>query len=953
MDQSRVAEIWVEAGRRIGTGYLLTNRLVLTSYHVVQALRPGDRAEVRPLQIPQRSSWLAATMCWPDEPVDVDATPERDAALLSIDDPPGFDQHLVGAVRFGQVRGQDRIACLGLGFPDAEARPDRRRDTMPVRGHIDTLQALRSGMLTIHVDEGIVPRRMPVGSRWAGSSGTAIFCGPLLVGVLAADRAIADDAGVLAAAPLTALAGSAGFRETLAAHGVTVELEHAGPAVRRLDAYLDGAHAVGARHPHGGLLPLSLPSLEAVYRPQRLSLRPPRDNTASAGSRAHMQDRPAGLLVDVSPGVPLPAGQILADPQTCVIVAEAGGGKSSLLRTRLAQGITAWRDGSDERRLPVLVPASALAGRPLAEAIADAITADLGFVVGLDPTVFTTEPRPGARWLVLVDGLDEVGDRLARADILRRIALAMSGEHARLHTFVIATRPLPDGELNVLGQTVPWYDLLPFEERDVADMAEHWFTAARAPDPKPAAQRFLRALEDGRLTDLARTPLIAAMLCQLHVDDPTRPLPSGRSQLYGGFVELLWRPPARVTELAARYPGLDRYGPEVHSRAEGVLSSVVEVIAHLAWQRRLGSTRPAVDVAEEAPAGVAVRPAGVGSRDWSVFLDDVLRRTGLFIGADGDLQFTHQTVVEYFAAQHAVRHLGAKAVSAALGSELPTRPRRWPVWRALRANGNRPPTTDASYVGFLLDAAAEAGMSAGAKRVERLAAEGTLEALRFLAALARLRTRLSEPVVVVAAARLADFTRRHDRSIEAAVALAAFDADLAADLLHARALDSTLDRRDTSWERVTERRRLAAAKALIDIDRTRAADLLCTLALDVYVNGREEAAKTLVALGDPRAADMLFTVAGNYTPDGRDRVYAAKMLLAIGDPRAADLLHAIALDGSVARLFGDRVRIEAAEVLGTVDPARAAGILADLRGSPQVMPRDTDADGEPSDRPAV
>ncbi|MFD0008317.1 hypothetical protein ACFVJ4_38860 [Streptomyces sp. NPDC127178] len=41
--------------------------------------------DVRPLSDREEAPWLPARLCWPEQPVDLNAHPERDAALLVID----------------------------------------------------------------------------------------------------------------------------------------------------------------------------------------------------------------------------------------------------------------------------------------------------------------------------------------------------------------------------------------------------------------------------------------------------------------------------------------------------------------------------------------------------------------------------------------------------------------------------------------------------------------------------------------------------------------------------------------------------------------------------------------------------------------------------------------------------------------------------------------------------
>ncbi|MER5917035.1 tetratricopeptide repeat protein [Streptomyces sp. NPDC001982] len=226
MDLERVMEVWCPAGKRVGSGYLISDRLVLTAYHTVHGTVAGGTVEVQQLDAQGGDSWITAELCWPPSPVDTKRYPETDAALLRITDPT-WRPPSSPLVQWGRVTGQERLRCQGLGFPDAVNRPDGRRDTMPLRGHIDPLHAMKSKLMTVQVDEGIVPKRLAHGSGWAGSSGTAVFCGRLLVGVVTVDRAIADTAEVLNAVPVSSLLGLPGFAETLEAHQIAPHLEDA------------------------------------------------------------------------------------------------------------------------------------------------------------------------------------------------------------------------------------------------------------------------------------------------------------------------------------------------------------------------------------------------------------------------------------------------------------------------------------------------------------------------------------------------------------------------------------------------------------------------------------------------------------------------------------------------------------------------------------------------------
>ncbi|MFJ6742857.1 NACHT domain-containing protein [Streptomyces sp. NPDC091279] len=929
MDQARVVEVWApDGGRagtgRVGTGYLLAERLVLTSFHVLAHVPPGGRVEVRPLQVPQRTGWLAATWCWPRRPVDLDAAPDHDAALLVIEGPHGVGG-LEGAVRFGRITGQDTVPCVGLGFPDAEARPDGRRDTMPVRGHVDALHARRSGMLTVHVDTGVVPRARAGGSGWAGSSGTALFCGPSLVGVLATDRPIARDASVLGAVALSALAGLPGFRDTLAEHGIDLRLEHASPTARLLTEFLTAAHRAAVEHPYAGVLPGTAPPLAAVYLRQRVRRR---DHDAAAH----------GAVSGATP-----ADAVLADPPTCVVVAGPGGGKSSLLRTRMAEGAARFLDGEGGPVLPVLVPAAALTAElPLRRALSEAVTAALahhGLNDVVPPELFATAPQPGVRWLVLVDGLDEVSDPAARHRVLTRVARVGDGDDRDLYRFVIATRPLPDGTLDPLGPDVPRYDLQPFGDDDLPRVADGWFRAVGLPDPGDAAERFAVELDHSRLAAVARVPLMAAMLCQLHATAPDQPLAGGRGEIYDRFTTLLHRhqhafdASARSARLLA---GVDRYGPAASARAEATLNHLPALTGHLAAARQQsGDTRPAVDIVQSHPS--ARRPERVPADDWNAFLDAALRGSGQLTAHSGDLVFLHQTLQEHLAARHVMDdpRTGAQVLRRVFdqsdrygpsGRDLGIAPRVWGTryWET--------PREDPSYVGFLLDAAHLSGVTAGPRYLNRLARSG-VRGCDFISELAQLGTALPDHLLRSTADRLHRLARNRsldgDDRVDAATSLMDVGDARAADLLNALATDPDLDDID----------HMNAADALAELDDHRAADLLHALAQDTGVesDARVGAAISLAYLDDPRAADPLYTLVNDPTLSwDSERLNAAAALVHLQDPRAADALYVLAQNPALS----GRDRLDVACELAERGDARAADPLYALANDATLDIRD-------------
>lgn len=283
----------------------------------------------------------------------------------------------------------------------------------------------------------------------------------------------------------------------------------------------------------------------------------------------------------------------------------------------------------------------------------------------------------------MVDGLDELPDQHQRTELLAMLA---STAEAAPYRFLVATRPLPGHELAALGGTAPRYELLSFTASDLRAFAEKWFT-------HDTAETFISAVRAAQLGELARTPLMAFMLCHTH--RPDRPLPSGRSGVYQEFVKRLYetnshKDVARTQQealhaLAGQYQNLD-HRRTAEKAALRALHHLPEIINYFAHERLHGNQAPAVEVAASHPQ--AARPAPVTTPDWHRFLSDLMRPTGLLTQRADDFVFLHPTLQEYLAARHAARD---EQECAALLDRLfpPGRP--------------RPPDGQPSYLGFLLD----------------------------------------------------------------------------------------------------------------------------------------------------------------------------------------------------------------------------------------------------------
>lgn len=274
--------------------------------------------------------------------------------------------------------------------------------------------------------------------------------------------------------------------------------------------------------------------------------------------------------------------------------------------------------------LPLRIPARALLGDgSWSEVLANAVDKTLALnLTERCPPALLTNRAHGARWLMIVDGLDEITDSEARARLVTAIARHSRGGSFR---FVVSTRDLPESELAPLrNQRFGNYSMVPMSRPDLTDFAEKWFTAQNPDNGKAQAQRFLHQAADGRLRELVRNPLLATIAAVAHYREPERPLPSNRAELYERFYDYL------VDE---RYSGRPATSGWLHERRE-------ELIAHLG-RARLEGERPLLETAME----------WVGRNGSAEEVRDALISTGLFVHEAGDIRFLHHSFAEYLSAK--------------------------------------------------------------------------------------------------------------------------------------------------------------------------------------------------------------------------------------------------------------------------------------------------------------
>lgn len=214
INELRIVDIQFPASLSYGSGYLLSDRLILTARHVAKPDALGTECLARRWDLTGEP--LRGRVKW--------RSPRRDAALIALEDP--VADALGPDPMFGRLpadRQGQPYPCEAVGFPRAsrnKARIDKRmsgtaRPLIRERGMFDIDSQLRPATAEL----------------WSGFSGAAVFSRGLLF-ALVATVPEGWAGGSLNATAIDPLWGEPGFAEALAEHGLAdprlSQLRHVG-----------------------------------------------------------------------------------------------------------------------------------------------------------------------------------------------------------------------------------------------------------------------------------------------------------------------------------------------------------------------------------------------------------------------------------------------------------------------------------------------------------------------------------------------------------------------------------------------------------------------------------------------------------------------------------------------------------------------------------------------------
>ncbi|MFE6702042.1 NACHT domain-containing protein [Streptomyces sp. NPDC057718] len=608
---------------------MITDRLVLTCAHVVKS------GSVH-IAHPARPDRVRATVAWIDYQLDV--------ALLEAVEP----VRAAPPVRLGVIDTRQAIpGCEITGFPRVQRYgPDRLLEAdqytatvLPVAGQVRDL-------LVCDLDGAPATRPDDEPAALSGLSGGPVFMGDVLLGV-ARQVPRQRDGRRVECVPLGPVLAAERFVQACRTAGVDLRHERVHghfPGDQRYEAEYAQALGVAYRRLNiFGLDELSRHDSEWDLKTAYLSL------------EAQSQDRTA-------PGPPLPRriDDLLADRPRILLRGEAGAGKTTLLwwlashaSARTLEDHLAPLNGL----VPLVVPLRTLRARGGTFPSPAELSGAAGLVADAAPEGWTGRVLASGRALLLVDGLDEVPpeDREQAHTWLAQL-LARYPE-----TRCVATvRPLAVEPDWLRSEGFEELRLLPMRTEDIQAFVASWHRAARLseqddPERLDRLDRLEHDLarqfdQNATLRDLARTPLLCAVICALHRRRDGF-LPDTRWQLYRSALELL----LGNRDRRRRMGGPEGVDLNVEEQAQIFQRIAVWLLRD--GQSELTRAQALRHLRSALPGMKRVNAQGPPEQ----ILTYLLNRSGLLRKhGDDTYQFIHRTFQDYLAAKELIEdeHLG-------------------------------------------------------------------------------------------------------------------------------------------------------------------------------------------------------------------------------------------------------------------------------------------------------
>ncbi|MFD7239478.1 NACHT domain-containing protein [Streptomyces syringium] len=627
-----------------GSGVLLTPDLVLTSAHLlsVGCLPNVSRPQAVVIAPGGRATPVHCDVVWAGHPSRCDAALLRAQHAL-------IPEEGLAPLRWGAITtGQPVKACQVLGFPQVQRYDEDELEAVQITGTLVPLSGLLRGRSVLRCDHHPPAPGPDGGSPWAGLSGGPLFAGAVLCGIASSDPRGWGHSSI-DAIPLTSIAEAAGFTSVLWHHWPDAPPFEKIRSSHPEDIAYEERYAKALKARYSRLEIFGLDGLGSNENSWDL-------DTAYLSLEARAPRRALDGDQHLRPETQRVEDLLGSRPRT-VLRGEAGAGKTTLvwwLASHAACRTLPAKLSALNGLIPFVVPMRSLAAQGTVTPTPDRLPTIAQLPVEDPPSGWAGRVLESGRALLLIDGLDEL-PQPDRAPARRWLA-----ELLRLHPrtrCLVTVRPLAVGDSWLRSEGFEELLLLPMSNTDIQAFVAAWHRAARlecerftdAPYAlrqrgrldsleRDLAQEFQR---NATLRDLARTPLLCAVICALH-RRRSGMLPGTRWELYSAALAML-------------LGGRDDYR-RIH-KPEGITLTVndgQQLLQRIAvWLVRNGrvelSRDQAVHQLELAMGGLRhVREQGTADQ----VLTHLLNRSGLLQERATDvIQFIHRTFQDYLAAK--------------------------------------------------------------------------------------------------------------------------------------------------------------------------------------------------------------------------------------------------------------------------------------------------------------
>ncbi|MFC8729037.1 NACHT domain-containing protein [Streptomyces bacillaris] len=343
--------------------------------------------------------------------------------------------------------------------------------------------------------------------------------------------------------------------------------------------------------------------------------------------------------------------QALGERDRLLLRGPAGSGKSTLVqwlalnaaRQSFGDELTGWN-----RCVPFVLRLRAFTALDVLPSPADFLRAAGVPLHGSAPAGWTDRLMQQGRALVLVDGVDEVPDRLRKRTERWLKDLIVAYPRAK---YVVTTRPSAVPETWLSASGFEPHTLLAMRQEDVRAFIGHWHRAARSEcgseEERAELDRYENALRRavGTRRDLgllATNPLMCALLCALNRDRRMQ-LPRARKELYDAALDML---------LVRRDTEREIAGVEGVDLTREEQTALLQRLAY--WLIRNGLVEARQEEAVDLLTDWLRSMSQVRGTPDQVFTH-LLNRSGLLREpAPGSVGFVHRTFQDYLGAKAAV-----------------------------------------------------------------------------------------------------------------------------------------------------------------------------------------------------------------------------------------------------------------------------------------------------------